>query len=198
MINRKALSLILLLGGVAILGYVAYQKLPQIYYQLDQNKLEQEFVSYKPKKVKVKIPKRQLNKPMPTKLIIPKMKFDQSIVYASSNMQAQMQALRKGPTHYGGTALPGQIGNVIIGGHYISYTFKYLNTLKKDHEIELKTPIANFKYKVIKTEVVNENALNVVKEYGKKNDRLLTLYTCVYPSNITKSRFLVVAKQTYP
>ena len=93
MINRKALSLILLLGGVAILGYVAYQKLPQIYYQLDQNKLDREFSSYKPKILKVKIPKRQLDKPMPTKLIIPKMKFDQSIVYASSNMQAQVARL---------------------------------------------------------------------------------------------------------
>ena len=193
--SRRIVRWSLLLLGISLLAFVAYQSFPYLSYLFDQNKLDAKFTSYKPK---TKFPKRYLVKPMPTKLVIPKMKFNQSIVYASSNMRAQMQALRKGPTHYGGTALPGQIGNVIIGGHYISYTFKYLNTLKKDHEIELKTPIANFKYKVIKTEVVNENALNVVKDYGKKNDRLLTLYTCVYPSNITKSRFLVVAKQTYP
>ena len=193
--KRKALSLILLLSGVAILGYVAYQNFPYFSYLFNQNKLNAKFTSYEPK---TRFPKKYLVKPMPTKLVIPKMKFNQSIVYASSDMQAQMQALRKGPTHYGGTALPGQIGNVIIGGHYISYTFKYLNTLKKDNEIELKTPIANFKYKVIKTEVVNENALNVVKDYGKKNERLLTLYTCVYPSAITKARHLVVAKQIKP
>ena len=193
--SRRIFRWSLLLLGIGLLAFVAYQSFPYLSYLFDQNKLDAKFTSYKPK---TKFPKKYLVKPMPTKLVIPKMKFNQSIVYASSNMRAQMQALRKGPTHYGGTALPGQIGNVIIGGHYISYTFKYLNTLKKDHEIELKTPIANFKYKVIKTEVVNENALNVVKDYGKKNDRLLTLYTCVYPSNITKSRFLVVAKQTYP
>ncbi len=192
---RRTVRWSLLLLGVGLLAFVAYQSFPYLSYLFDQNKLDAKFTSYKPK---TKFPKKYLVKPMPTKLVIPKMKFNQSIVYASSNMRAQMQALRKGPTHYGGTALPGQIGNVIIGGHYISYTFKYLNTLKKDHEIELKTPIANFKYKVIKTEVVNENALNVVKDYGKKNDRLLTLYTCVYPSNITKSRFLVVAKQIKP
>jgi|GEM_PF-5105253 len=196
--KRKALSIILLISSVAILGYVAYQKLPQIYYQLDQNKLDREFSSYKPKILKVIIPKRQLDKPMPTKLIIPKMKFDQSIVYASSNMDAQMKALKQGPTHYGGTALPGQIGNVIIGGHYVSYTFKYLNTLRVGDTATLSTPIADFKYKIIKTKVVNENALNEVKGYGKKKERLLTLYTCVYPSAITKARHLVVAKQIYP
>ncbi len=193
---RKVFRLTLFLTGIAIIGYLVYQNLPYFNYQIDQRRLDQKFVSYKPKKPK--FPKKQLLKPMPTKLIIPKMKFDQSIVYASSNMNDQMNALKKGPTHYGGTALPGQIGNIIIGGHYISYTFKYLNTLKKDNEIELKTPIGNFKYKVIKTEVVNENALNAVKKYGKKKDRLLTLYTCVYPSAITKARHLVVAKQIYP
>ncbi|TET53602.1 MAG: sortase [Actinobacteria bacterium] len=192
-IMKKKILIFLSLIFFAVLAYFAYLNYPHFAYFLDQKKLDRVF-STAPKKT----PKKFLVKPVPTKLVIKKIKFSQNIVYAKRDMASQLKALKKGPTHYGGTALPGQIGNIIIGGHYVSYTFKDLNKVTKGDFIKLLTPIQNFKYKVIETKVVNENALTEVKKYGNKNERLLTLYTCVYPSSITKSRFLAVAKQISP
>lgn len=187
------LCIILMLFLVTALFY--YFTTDYFFYKEKQQKLQEKFTK---STLSATIDVRFNNKPKPTKLIIPKIEFKQYVVYAKGDLQSQMKALKSGPTHYGGTALPGQKGNMIIGGHYVWYAFKYLNKLKKDDFVNIQVPGQMYKYKVIETKIVNENTLEEVKRYGKNKKNLLTLYTCVYPSWKTKERFLVIAEQYSP
>ena len=193
--NKKNIIIYLILILVLlVIAYFFYYNRNFVHYKVKQQKLENIFTDSKHLVIKT----AQVDKPVPTKLIIPKIDFKLFVIYAKGDIKSQMQALRDGPVHYGGTALPGQKGNILIGGHYVWYTFKYLNKLKIHDLVKLQVPGQSFKYKVIKTIFVKEDQLEQVKKYGNKKERLLTLYTCVYPSKITHKRIIVVCKQFYP
>lgn len=193
---KKKILLFLCIFVFAIIAIVLsyYYTKDYVFYKVKQQKLENTFTKSK----QITTYRVQVNKPVPTKLIIPKINIKQYVIYAKGNLASQMKALKSGPVHYGGTALPGQNGNILIGGHYVWYTFKYLNKLKINDTVKLEVPGQVFKYKIIKTKIVYENRLEEVKRYGSNKKRLLTLYTCVYPSWKTKKRFLAIGEQVYP
>jgi len=192
--KKKSIYLVLLVMLVATALTSYYYNRNYIFFNRNQEILENKYTESKPKATK----SIELKKPVPTKLIIPKIRFNQSLTYAKGDNKSQEQALKNGAVHYGKTPLPGQKGNVIIGGHYVSYVFKNLNKLKAGDSVELKAGSLTFKYKVIETKNIKEDKLKEVMAYGEGKERLLTLYTCVYPSRVTKKRFLVIAKQISP
>jgi sortase A len=93
--------------------------------------------------------------------------------------------LRKGPGHYPGTAMPGQIGNFVVSGHRTTYLapFNKLGELRGGDKILIDTRASQYVYKVTSTKVVQPSDVSVaapVPEHPRANPtkRLITLTTC--------------------
>jgi LPXTG-site transpeptidase (sortase) family protein len=93
--------------------------------------------------------------------------------------------LRKGPGHYPGTAMPGQIGNFVVSGHRTTYLapFNKLGELRGGDKILIDTRTSQYVYKVTATKVVQPSDVSVaapVPEHPRANPtkRLITLTTC--------------------
>jgi sortase A len=107
--------------------------------------------------------------------------------------------LKKGPGHYPGTALPGQIGNVAIAGHRTTYgePFNRLAELRPGDTISVETAGWLFIYSVTGETVVSPTdtgvALPVPGHPGARpGARLLTLTTC-HPEYSATHRLVVRA-----
>ncbi len=108
--------------------------------------------------------------------------------------------LLEGVVHYGGTVLPGQIGNVFLIGHSSYYSwasspykdvFALLEKIEVGDEIYIQYAGANFKYVVTDTKTVSPNEISAVSGTNIYN---LSLMTCV-PVGTSLNRFIVNAKQ---
>lgn len=80
-----------------------------------------------------------------TRLRIPAIGLDVLVVEGVSEA-----ALRAGAGHYPGTPLPGEVGNVGIAGHRVTYgrPFHRLDELAAGDEVVLQTPFAEHVYRV--------------------------------------------------
>jgi sortase A len=93
--------------------------------------------------------------------------------------------LRKGPGHYPGTALPGQIGNFVVSGHRTTYLapFNRIGELRPGDRILIDTRERQYVYKVTGKKVVDPTDVSVVAPVpehpaAKPRQRLITLTTC--------------------
>jgi sortase A len=93
--------------------------------------------------------------------------------------------LRKGPGHYPGTAMPGQIGNFVVSGHRTTYLapFNRLGELRDGDQILIDTRARQYVYKVTGMKIVQPSDVSVtapVPQHPKADptERLLTLTTC--------------------
>lgn len=107
--------------------------------------------------------------------------------------------LEKGVVHYADTALPGQIGNVVIFGHSSDYpwspglyknVFALLDQLVAGDRIIVPYKSQRFVYEVTGSKVVRATDLSVLK---KTTDPQLTLITC-YPVGTSQKRLIVSAR----
>ena len=110
--------------------------------------------------------------------------------------------LKKGPGHYPGTALFGQLGNVVISGHRTTYgaPFNRLDEVHTGDVIVIETRTQWFTYTVRKTSVVSPHAVEVTYAVpGEKGavptKRLLTLTTC-NPKYSARTRLIVMGELT--
>lgn len=116
-------------------------------------------------------------------LTIPKLKIRQARVKIGG------EDLNKSLIHYGGTALPGEYGNVVIFGHSVlpafynprdyHAIFSTLPTLKRDDEILIDFDGLQFKYKVEEYKEVKPDDIEMLEQ--KFDRRTLSLVTCVPP-----------------
>src|ERR1700728_1217067 len=99
--------------------------------------------------------------------------------------------LRKGPGHYTGTPMPGQVGNASIAGHRTTYghPFYNLDSVKVGDPIVLTTLQGIFVYDATKSFVVSPSDTTVVDNVI---DNQLTLTTC-NPRFSATSRLVVQA-----
>lgn len=111
-------------------------------------------------------------------------------------------ALKNGPGHIPGTALPGQLGNVVVSGHRTTYgaPFERFGELTPGHEIVLETRDRWFTYTVRGSEIVAPTAVEVTypvpgDPVATPTKRLLTLTTC-HPKYSARSRLIVRAELT--
>ncbi len=107
--------------------------------------------------------------------------------------------LKKGPGHYPGTTLPGNMGNVVISGHRTTYgaPFNRLDEVGIGDPIVLETRSFFYTYLVVKSFIVKPTALGetlpVPEMPGvKPTQRLLTLTTC-NPKYSARTRLIVRA-----
>lgn len=100
--------------------------------------------------------------------------------------------LRKGPGHYIGTPLPGQVGNASIAGHRTTYghPFYNLDGVKVGDPIVLTTLQGIFVYDTTKSFVVSPSDTTVIKNAFAD---MLTLTTC-NPRFSASTRLVVQAR----
>ncbi|GAA0575226.1 class E sortase [Actinomadura livida] len=105
--------------------------------------------------------------------------------------------LRKGPGHYPGTALPGEIGNFVVSGHRTTYSapFNRLGELDRGDEILIDTREQQYVYKVTDRKIVTPAATEVTAPVPghpkrKPTERLITLTTC-HPKFSAAKRMII-------
>lgn len=108
--------------------------------------------------------------------------------------------LKRGPGHYPGTALPGQVGNVVISGHRTTYgaPFNRVDELHVGDPIVIETRDSWFTYRVTGETVVAPTAIEVTypvpgERGATPTKRLLTLTTC-NPKYSAQQRLIVHAE----
>jgi sortase A len=179
----SVLSVFLLIGGVAMLGYPLFTNL---YQDRLQGKLNKQFASpdlqqaYRDGKVQVG--------DSLTRIRIAAIDVDAIVVQGTT-----AAALRAGAGHYTKTPLPCDSGNVSIAGHRTTYgkPFANLDRLKIGDTIELATPVGGCVYEVSRDPfVVGKNDLSVI---NPSPERILTLTTC-HPKGSAAQRLVIRAK----
>jgi sortase A len=178
----SALSVVLLLGGIALVGYPFYTNVWQsrqqtrLTKQLASPQLEQ---AYRERAV-------QTGDSL-TRIRIPALDVDTVVVEGITP-----SALRAGSGHYPQTPLPCESGNVAIAGHRTTYgkPFANLDRLKPGDTIELTTPIGGCVYQLTKAPfIVQPEDIGVLDPTA---DRTVTLTTC-HPRGSAAQRLIVQA-----
>lgn len=100
-----------------------------------------------------------------------------------------LTAIDRGPSHWPGTAMPGELGNVVVAGHRITVTrpFFDLDLLEPGDEL-IFTMLTGERhvYLLDRLEIVDESALHIVDQsYGYR----ATLFAC-HPKGSARQRIV--------
>jgi sortase A len=180
--SLSALSVVLLLGGLALVGYPFFTN---VWQSRLQTKLTKQLAS--PELEQAYRERRIETGDSLTRIRIPALDVDAVVVEGITP-----SALRAGAGHYPQTPLPCETGNVSIAGHRTTYgkPFGNVERLKPGDTIELTTPIGGCVYQVSKAPfIVDPNDLSVLEP---SNDRSLTLTTC-HPRGSAAQRLIIRA-----
>jgi sortase A len=178
----SVLSVLLLIGGVALL---AYPFATNLYQNRLQHKLSKELAS---PTLKQKYRSHSLGVgDSLTRIKMPAINVDVVVVEGTTPT-----ALRAGAGHYSQTPLPCEKGNVAIAGHRTTYgkPFADIDQLRVGDQIELDTPIGGCVYQLKKPPFVVDKAdLSVL---NPTTDQTLTLTSC-HPKGSAAKRIIVKA-----
>ncbi len=103
--------------------------------------------------------------------------------------------LKKGPGHYPGTSLPGQLGNVVVSGHRTTYLapFNRFDELQPGDPVIFEMADGWYAYQVTGIEIVQPTATYVIKNPYPDNrpiGRSFTFTTC-NPKYSARTRLVV-------
>lgn len=104
----------------------------------------------------------------------------------------RMRTLDLGPGHWPGSAMPGEIGNVVVGGHRTSKhkVFRNVDQLVAGDEIVFRDPGGTeHRYLVNRIEVVQPDAIWII---NPTETPTATLFAC-HPPGSTRERIVVFA-----
>ena len=182
-VARRRLSLVLMLGGLGLLGYVGSEYWSMYREQQDLHRLWQ-----------------AQQKPAPassaastavddglTRVSIPKINLDVIVVEGTNH-----KALRLGPGHLKNTPAPGELGNSVISAHRDTF-FRHIYELAKGDRIDVTRDGHDYIFEVTGKKIVQPDDLSVVKN---STDARLTLITC-YPTYYigpAPERLVVISK----
>ncbi|MGI5166172.1 class E sortase [Spirillospora sp. CA-253888] len=114
----------------------------------------------------------------------------------------ELKDLRKGPGHYPGSALPGQVGNFVVSGHRTTYSapFNRAGELRRGDKILIDTREKQYVYQVTDRKVVRPSAVEVTapvpfKPRARPTERLITLTTC-HPKYSAAQRLIIFGELT--
>jgi sortase A len=173
---------ILLAVGLTALGYAAYVVVDAKTYQaIEQRRIEHPIAD-------VGLPAALVDGAAMGEIQIPRLGM--AAVVAQGDSDA---VLRRAVGHLADTALPGEVGNVVLAGHRDTF-FRPLKAIRVGDAITLKTRTGDFEYLVESTAVVQPTA---VEELEPTGGRTLTLITC-FPFSYLGSapeRFIVRARE---
>jgi sortase A len=100
--------------------------------------------------------------------------------------------LQKGPGHYPQTVFPGQPGTIAIAGHRTTYLapFRHIDSVEAGDTFTLEMPYATFVYRVEKTEIVDDQEVDVIRDVGYQR---LVLSAC-HPLYSAAERYIAFAR----
>jgi sortase A len=100
-----------------------------------------------------------------------------------------LTAIDRGPSHWPGTAMPGQVGNVVVAGHRVTNTrpFYDLDLLQPgDPLVFTMSDGTRWTYELTRTEIVAPDAMHVVEQ---TRDSTATLFAC-HPKHSAAQRIV--------
>ena len=182
----SALSVVLLLSAIGLLGYPVYTN---FYQRRVQGRLEKQIAS--PEHIERYKSGKLEDGDALTRLKIPALDVDVVVVEGTSS-----SALRAGAGHYPKTPLPCDPGNVAIAGHRTTYgrPFSNIDRLKPGDTVILETPIGSCTYELSRPPFITAPTdFSVVANTPTTHE--LTLTTC-HPKGSAKERLIVKATLT--
>ena len=101
----------------------------------------------------------------------------------------RLTTLDRGPGHWPGTAMPGAVGNVVVGGHRTSHDkpFRNIDKLQPGDQVIFDTANGRYVYAVTSTEIVTPDAIRIIDQTA---DKTATLFAC-HPIGSTRQRIVV-------
>lgn len=105
--------------------------------------------------------------------------------------------LKRGPGHYPGTQLPGQIGNFVVSGHRTTHgaPFNRIDELKPGDAIVIETKDTWYTYRVTSSEIVKPTAVEVTypvpHRLGEKPVKATITLTSCNPKYSARTRIIV-------
>ncbi len=123
----------------------------------------------------------------PTRLVIPAIGVDWPIVPGDG-----WEELKRGVGHHGGSANPGERGNMVLSGHndVFGEVFKDLEALKNGDKVQVYAGGRLFTYEVRAKRIVSPNELAVLQP---TRESIVTLITC-HPYRVDTHRLVVIAQ----
>ena len=102
-----------------------------------------------------------------------------------------LTVLDKGPGHWPGSSMPGEYGNMVVGGHRVTHSkpFIQLEVLVPGDEIIVTTDRGSFTYKHRETKIVSPEEVWIVEQ---TEGYQLTLFAC-HPKGSAEQRIVVFA-----
>lgn len=100
-----------------------------------------------------------------------------------------LTAINRGPSHWPGTAMPGQTGNVVVAGHRTTYTKPFWDLQAVQPGDELIFSMADgtrYVYELERTEVVSPDAVHIIHQTP---ERRATLFAC-HPRGSARQRIV--------
>lgn len=101
----------------------------------------------------------------------------------------RLTTLNRGPGHWPGSAMPGEIGNVVVAGHRTSHgaEFRHLDALEPGDQVIFTTDAGTFTYAVTGTQIVTPDSLWIT---DPTDTPTATLFAC-HPLGSTAKRIVV-------
>jgi LPXTG-site transpeptidase (sortase) family protein len=105
------------------------------------------------------------------------------------NQGISLNSIDRGPSHWPGTALPGDPGNVVIAGHRVTATapFRDIDQLEPGDAVVFTVGDRRSTYRVVGHEVVTPDAMRIVEQTPQPT---ATLFAC-HPPGSAKYRYVV-------
>jgi sortase A len=206
----RGLGQLLITVGVLILLFVAYELWGTGFYtQAQQHKLENtiqhQWTTAGPDISTVSVDKVPLGSGVAV-LFIPRLGRHYHFVVVEGTGFSELQ---RGPGHYPGTALPGQVGNFAVAGHRTTYLhpFKDIANLRRGDYVVLETKSHWFTYRIEDIpgtnapwkEIVDPTAVQVAypvpdqPDPGKAPTLKLLTFTSCNPEYSARQRYVIHA-----
>lgn len=99
-----------------------------------------------------------------------------------------LTAINRGPSHWPGTAMPGELGNVVVAGHRTTYTkpFWALNELNPGDELIFTVGDERTVYELERIEIVASEDIHIIDQ---SHEHRATLFAC-HPRGSARQRIV--------
>jgi LPXTG-site transpeptidase (sortase) family protein len=176
------LAPLLLLSGIAVLGYAGFQYGAMLFEQRRLQSLWRE-----QQKINPAANHRFVVETGLTRISIPSIEFSAVIVEGTD-----LFSLMIGPGHLAGTAQPGEAGNAVVSAHRDTF-FRNIMKLSQGDRIFVERGGRTFTYLVEEFSIVKPTDISVA---APTNDNRLTLITCdpAYSLGPAPQRLVVISK----
>jgi sortase A len=121
------------------------------------------------------------------KIVIPRIDLDAVVIQGTDTAD-----LQKGPGHYPDTAFPGQGKTIGVAGHRTTYLapFRHIDQIEPADEVVLEMPYGDFTYRVTRTDIVDPEDTDIVRDVGFER---LVLTAC-HPLYSAAQRYAIFAR----